>query len=181
VIEAQTDTPTLVRVGVVTTFHLAQVNAGRILAPLDSLRLADFVARLAEVNALADGFPGFVWRLRTEDDNATAIRVLDDPMTIVNMSVWTSVKALAEFTFRNTEHVAVLRGRRAWFARPTKAMSALWWIPAGSVPTVTDAEERILHLREHGPTPHAFTFRAPHPAPGRPTVTADDDWYCPAP
>lgn len=166
-------------VGLVTTYHLAQVNISRLLAPLDSPRLAGFVAKLDEVNATADAAPGFVWRLRTEDNNATAIRVFDDDSIIVNMSVWESLESLADFVFRDHGHLSVLRGRRDWFAVPTEAMTALWWVPAGTVPTVADAEDRIRHLRRHGPTQHVFGFRTPFPAPGTESVRTKDDWFCP--
>jgi hypothetical protein len=163
----------------VTTHHLAQVNVSRLLAPIDSALLKDFVNRLDDVNALADTAPGFVWRLRTEDNNATAIRIFDDADLIVNMSVWKSTDALADFVFRNRDHLGVMRRRREWFAVPTEAMTALWWVPAGAVPTVADAEDRLRHLRRHGPTPYAFGFRTPRPAPGTATATSDDDWFCP--
>jgi uncharacterized protein DUF3291 len=98
----------------------------------------------------------------------------------VNMSVWRSVDELADYVFRDPRHRAVLRERRSWFAPPTEAMNALWWVPAGTLPTVADAENRIRHLRRHGPTPFAFGFRSLFPAPGQDAPTAADDWYCPA-
>jgi hypothetical protein len=166
-------------VGLVT-HHLAQVNVARLLEPIDSPLLADFVAALDEVNATADGAPGFVWRLRTEDGNATAIRIFDDAGLIVNMSVWESLETLADFVFREHGHVAVMRGRRRWFAPPAEATTALWWVPAGRTPTVADAEERLTRLRAHGPTPFAFGFRSPFPAPGTATAApVEDDWFCP--
>jgi hypothetical protein len=160
--------------------HLAQVNVSRLLAPLDSPQLADFVAGLDEVNAIADAAPGFVWRLRTEDNNATSIRVFDDSDMIVNMSVWRSVESLADYVFRTHDHLAVLRRRREWFAVPTEATTALWWVPAGTTPTVADAEDRVRHLRAHGPTAYAFGFRTVFPAP---EATGPEpggaDWFCP--
>ncbi len=151
--------------------HIAQVNVSLPIEPLDSDRLADFVAALEPINALADAAAGFVWRLQTEDGNATAIRVLDDNRLIVNMSVWESIEALGEFVFRSA-HTDVMRRRREWFVPMRESMTALWWIPAGTTPTVADAEQRLRHLRTHGPTPHAFTFRAPYPSA--------DEWFCPA-
>jgi uncharacterized protein DUF3291 len=166
-------------VGRVPTYHLAQVNVGRPLEPLTSPRLADFVNQLDEVNAIADGAPGFVWRLRTEDNNATAIQVFDDDGLIVNMSVWETVESLADYVFRDRDHLAVLRRRRDWFAVPTEAMTALWWVPAGHTPTVAEAEDRIRHLREHGPSPYSFVFRTLFPAPGQDATRSEDDWFCP--
>ena len=160
------------------TYQLAQVNIGRTVAPLDSPQLAGFVNQLDEVNALADAAPGFVWRLKTEDNNATSIAVFDDPGLIINMSVWESVEALADYVFRDGGHLAVLRRRREWFTKDD-TVTALWWVRAGRVPTVAEAEERVTHLRRHGPTPYAFTFRSPFPAPGHDATRAEDDWFCP--
>src|SRR4051812_1049609 len=146
-------------------FHLAQVNISRLLAPLDSELLSDFVAELEPVNALADTAPGFVWRLQTEDGDATAIRVFDDAELIVNLTLWTDLERLGDFVYGQS-HAAVRRGGRRWFGRPPEAMVALWWVPAGTVPTPHEAEDRLRTLRRLGPTPAAFTLRAPFPSPG---------------
>ena len=169
-------------------YVLAQVNVGRLVAPLDSPRLAGFVAGLEPVNAVADEAPGFVWRLQTEDGNATAIRAFEDDAEgadggiLINMSVWESVEALAAFVYGEA-HLAVLRRRREWFERMTDVYAALWWIPRGHIPTVHEAEDRVKHLRAHGPTPHAFTLRVHFPAPdgsGDPApIQAPEDWTCP--
>jgi len=159
--------------------HLAQVNVARLSAPLDSPQLADFVAALEPINALGDASPGFVWRLQTDDGDATAVPVLDDDSLLVNLTVWDSIDALAEFAYRGP-HRQVMRRRRAWFEKMAEAYLALWWVPVGHVPTVKEAEERLLHLRRHGPTAFAFTFRAPFPPPGEDSVTvAYDRWACP--
>ena len=143
--------------------HLAQVNVARILAALDSPQLADFVANLVPINALADASPGFVWRLQTEAGDATALRVLDGEW-LVNMSVWESLDALRAFVYRSA-HADVLRRRLEWFERPTEAYTALWWIRAGSIPSLADAEERLLMIRAQGPSPRAFTLKEPVEAP----------------
>ena len=116
--------------------HIAQVNVARALEPLDSPLLAGFVAALAPVNALADAAPGFVWRLQTEDGDATAVRIGDDPRVIVNLSVWASLEALWAFVYGGP-HVGVMQRRRGWFERPVETHLALWWVPAG-----TDADRR---------------------------------------
>ena len=152
-------------------WHLAQVNVALLREPLDAPPLADFVAALAPVNAVADASPGFVWRLQTEDGDATSIRAFGDDRLIVNMSVWESVEALRAFVY-GAAHAAVLRRRRKWFERLAEPETALWWVPAGSTPTVAEAEQRLGHLRAHGPSPRAFTLREPRPAPAaaRPAV-----------
>jgi hypothetical protein len=165
--------------------HLAQLNIGRVLAPLDSEQMSGFVNALDPINALADGSPGFVWRLQTEDGDATAIRAFDDDMLLVNMSVWESVEALAAFAYRS-DHREVMVQRRRWFERMAEAFTVLWWVPAGHRPSTAEAKHRLELLRANGPTPEAFTFRHPFPPPGAdaadgPVAAADDLWDCPAP
>jgi Domain of unknown function (DUF3291). len=161
-------------------YRLAQVNIARPVEPLTSLRLAEFVALLDPVNALADAAPGFVWRLQTEDGDATAVRAFGDDELIVNMSVWESVEALAEFVFGGF-HAEVMRRRREWFAHLCEPYTVTWWVATGSLPTVADAEARLASLREHGPTPYAFTMQRPFPPPANPTAArSDNDWFCPA-
>ncbi len=143
-------------------FHLAQVNVARLSAPLDSPQLADFVANLEPINAVADASEGFVWRLQTEAGDATALRFMDDDWLIVNMSVWKSLEALRSYVYRS-RHADVLRRRQEWFDRMVEAHVALWWIEAGTLPTLDDARERLLRLRADGPTPDAFTLKEPYP------------------
>jgi hypothetical protein len=143
--------------------HLAQVNIAIPLAPLESEQLAEFVANLEPVNARADLAPGFVWRLQDESGDATSFRVFDDA-TLVNMSVWESVQALRAFVYTDPEHLAVLRRRKEWFGS-MQVYLALWWIPAGTIPSLQDAEERLRLLEQEGPGPRAFTFRAPFAPP----------------
>ncbi len=145
-------------------FHLAQVNLATLRAPLDSPELAGFVAQLEPVNALADQSPGFVWRLQTEDGDATAIRPFEDDRVIVNLSVWASLEALRSFVYAS-RHLDVMRQRRAWFHRMPDPFMALWWVPAGTIPTVAEAKDRLELLARRGPSAAAFTFRAPFPEP----------------
>jgi heme-degrading monooxygenase HmoA len=156
-------------------FHLAQVNVARLTAPLDSPQLHGFVSRLDEVNALAEAAPGFVWRLKDSvTNNATAMPIdLDDDRIIVNLSVWESIEALRAFTYGGA-HLEVFKQRRDWFTHMKEAATAMWWVPAGHVPDVAEARERLAHLRTHGPTAAAFPFGAPFPAPAdpRPAVEA---------
>lgn len=139
-------------------FQLAQLNIGRILGPMDSPTMAGFAARLNDINALADTAPGFVWRLQDEAGNATALRPFEDDWLLVNMSVWESIAALKTFTYQ-TVHAEVMRKRRQWFEPHTEMYFCLWWIPAGHIPTVQEAKERLDYMQAHGETPHAFTFR----------------------
>jgi hypothetical protein len=126
--------------------------------------MADFVAQVDAVNALAERSPGFVWRLQGAHGDSTDIRVNDDPLILVNMSVWQSVKALENYAYRSA-HAEVMRDRKRWFARYDGPYYALWWIPAGHVPTVEDGRQRLARLAEKGPTPEAFWFGAVYDAP----------------
>ena len=146
--------------------HLAQYNIGRMLHDLDDPEMADFVARLDEVNALADRSPGFVWRLAGDAGNATALRPYDDDRILINMSVWRSVEDLFAFAYRS-DHRALLRGRRRWFERPEAPHLVLWWVPAGHIPSVAEGYAKLEELRAGGPSAAAFTFdqRFPPPEP----------------
>jgi len=145
-------------------FELAQVNIGRLLAPVDSPRIAEFVAALDPINRLADGSPGFVWRLQTAEGNATAIHSFEDDLIISNMSVWASIEALRAFTY-SSAHTSIMSRRREWFSKYVTAYMALWWVPAGHRPTIEEAKGRLDLLDHLGPTSEAFTFRVPFQPP----------------
>lgn len=144
---------------------LAQVNIARLAFDLESPELADFVAQLDPVNALADAAPGFRWRLQGESGNATDIaafaqEVGDGVAVITNLSTWADVASLKAFVY-GPLHTAVVRRRRQWFLPIREAYTTCWWVPSGQRPTADEAEERLALLREHGPTPLAFTLREP--------------------
>jgi hypothetical protein len=138
-------------------YQLAQVNVGKARGEMTDPVMAEFVARLAEINALADQSPGFVWRLQTEQGDATALRPFEDPRILINLSVWEDLAALQAFVFRSA-HAAVMRRRREWFERFDRVYVALWWVPAGHRPSVDEAAVRLRHLEMNGVTPFAFSF-----------------------
>jgi hypothetical protein len=146
------------------THNLAQINIARLLAPIDDPRIADFVAQLPAINALAESSPGFVWRLKSDADNALDVAFDDDPLVIVNMSVWESVEALRGFAYRS-QHVSVFRDRSRWFEKMPLASTCMWWIRVGELPTVADAKAKLEAFRRSGSTPDAFSFAEPYPAP----------------
>jgi len=141
----------------VPEYHLAQLNIAKLKYGFDDPELADFVEALDDVNRLADESPGFVWRLQTEEGDATAIDYFG-PEYLVNMSVWQDLESLRDYAFRS-EHKDVLARRNEWFERMDQAYSVLWWIPTGVIPTLEDAAERLASLRKNGPTATAFTFK----------------------
>jgi hypothetical protein len=150
-------------------YHLAQINIGRLVAPIDDPLIASFVAQLKPLNALADRAPGFVWRLQSESGNATDIPYSDDPSMMVNMSVWESIEALRDFTYASG-HMQAFRDRGRWFEKLEKPSYCLWWTPAGHHPTVAEGRERLEHYQRRGATPYAFWFSQQFPAPAADAV-----------
>ena len=144
-------------------FQLAQLNIAVMKAPLESPVMVDFVASLDRINALAEAAPGFVWRLQTEEGDATALRPLGDNV-LVNMSVWQDVESLSRYVYRSG-HVEVMRRRKEWFERMAEAYVVLWWVARGHRPSIDEAKQRLDLLRAEGPSPRAFTFRAAFAAP----------------
>lgn len=144
-------------------WRLAEVNVGRLKAPIDHPSIKDFADNLDRINALAESSPGFVWRLKGEGDNATDLAIGGDPLFIPNLSVWTDLPSLGAFVYRSG-HIEIMRRRQEWF-EPMDVHMALWWVPAGHEPTVEEALEKLALIKAHGPTPAAFTFKTPFPPP----------------
>ena len=145
-------------------WQIAQINIGRLRAPIDDPLIAEFRDALDEINALAEQSPGFVWRLQTDEGNATALHPTGEELVIPNMSVWESTGALADFVFR-TDHAGFLRRRFDWFDRFGSAYVALWWVPSGHVPTLDEGLERLAILEREGPSRDAFSFAHRFEAP----------------
>src|SRR4051812_31703389 len=143
-------------------YQLAELNIAELKAPLDSPTLKDFVDNLDRINALAEGSPGFVWRLTGDGNDATGLRPMGEKI-IVNYSIWRDVDTLKEFVYK-TAHVEILKRKREWFER-MKLNYVLWWVPAGHVPTVEEAVRRLEQLRSKGPSPDAFHFGEAYSAP----------------
>lgn len=141
-------------------YQLAQLNIAKARDAMDSATMQGFVARLDEINALAESSPGFVWRLLTAAGDTVLSRVFGDPAIIVNMSVWEDLDSLKHYVYKSM-HVELIRDREAWFHKIPEAHQVLWWVPAGHIPTVMEARAKLLHLREHGPSEQAFTFARP--------------------
>ena len=142
-------------------YQLAQANVAYALAPHDDPRLAEYFSRLDEVNQLADGSPGFVWRYLT-DSRDPKQREFADERVLFNMSVWESIDALHAYTYR-TVHAEVYASRKRWFADVKAVVGghalAMWWVPEGERPSVAEAQQRLAWITEHGPSERAFTFK----------------------
>lgn len=145
-------------------FNLAQINIAQARDSMESETMKGFVDRLDEINALADKSPGFMWRLQTEEGDATSIQAFEDPNLIVNMSVWENIETLKHYVYK-TAHVELIRDRDAWFSKIKTVHQTLWWVPAGHIPTVTEGKERLEIFQSYGPSQQAFSFAKPFPKP----------------
>jgi hypothetical protein len=140
--------------------HLAQINIAKAKDDMNSITMKGFVDRLNEINSLADNSLGFIWRLQTEEGDATSIQVFDDPRLILNMSVWENIESLRNYVYKSI-HVELIRDRNEWFHKMVQTHQALWYIPAGHIPTVEEGKAKLLYLEEHGSSEFAFTFAKP--------------------
>lgn len=147
--------------------HLVQLNVGRLRAPLDDPSMAEFAESLGPINALAESSPGFVWRLVAEDGSSSSyvdVPGADDPLLAVNYSIWTDLESLRGFVFRS-DHTGYLRRRREWFAPIAEAITVCWWVPAGEIPPLAEAMDRLDHLRRHGPSDQGWPMTRPYDPP----------------
>lgn len=145
-------------------YHLAQLNIASMIAELDDPLMQDFVDNLEGINQLADNSPGFIWRLEGAAGDATSLRVFDDKMLLVNMSVWRSLAELKNFVYQSL-HVEILRRKKEWFRKFSGVYQVLWWIEAGHIPDVEEAREKLAYLQAHGASAQAFSFQRDFPAP----------------
>ncbi len=129
---------------------------------LESETMKSLVDRLDEINGYADQAEGFVWRLQSEEGDATSIQAFDDPNLLVNMSVWDDIESLKNFVYK-TIHVELIQNRDAWFDKIINVHQTMWWIPEGTLPTIQEAKKKLEHLQEHGPSQEAFTFAKSFP------------------
>lgn len=138
-------------------FYLAQINGALMRTTFDDPLMAEFAANLDGINALADKSSGFVRRLEGKGGDATDIRPFAEDI-LVDMSVLETPVDLFRYAFRS-EHTEILKKRWRRFAPFDETYSVLWWIPAGRVPTVEEAKERLNRLRELGETAFASIYK----------------------
>jgi Domain of unknown function (DUF3291) len=137
------------------TTHIAQLNIGRFRYPTHDPRMAGFMTNLDRINALAERSEGFVWRLKDDSNNATAIRPESDPTMAVNLSVWESVEALERFVWA-TVHKQIYNRKGDWFEKLAAPHFVMWTVPAGHVPDLAEAMGRLEYLRAHGDSDFAL-------------------------
>ena len=138
-------------------YYLAQVNVGRIRAPLDDPMMADYIALRPIIDALARRSPGFIWRRNGAGSKAKETDLYDDQMIIANISVWATLEDYYNFVYKS-QHLEVLNRRSEWFQPFEGPFHAMWWVPQGHLPTAEEARERLEYLRSYGETPYAFSF-----------------------
>ncbi len=139
--------------------HLAELNIARLRFNLDDPRVADFVDNLDRINAIAERSEGFVWRYKDECGNATNTDAFDNPLIIVNLSVWQDAKTLERFVWQ-TAHKQIYARRAEWFEVMDKMHFAMWWVKEGTRPTVDEARERLEFLQANGPSDYAFGWES---------------------
>jgi len=125
-------------------YHIAQLNVARMIVDIDDPAMKDFVDNLDRVNSIAEDSQGFVWRLQTEDGDATSLRVFDSNLMLVNMSVWESIEELKALVY-DSFHVNILKRKREWFSKFDAAHQVLWWVRAGTIPAVEEAKARLAN------------------------------------
>ncbi len=140
-----------------TQYHIAQINIAQAQDEMDTELMRGFVERLDEINSLADSAPGFVWRLQSDEGDATGFQVFDDPKLIINISVWENIESLKNYVYKS-HHVELIRDRDAWFNKIAQVHQALWWVPAGHIPDIAEGKERLAYLQKNGVSSKAFSF-----------------------
>lgn len=147
-------------------FHLAELNIGRLVAPTDDPRVADFMANLDRVNGLGKRMPGFVWMMEGSGEPGTGNTentICDDPQFVANLTVWEDVASLEKFVW-GTIHKQFYDRRQEWFEILGEQHFVMWWVPQGHQPTLDEAMDRLRHLQQHGASDHAFGWAHLHEA-----------------
>ncbi len=145
-------------------FQLAQINIANAKADKTSSIMSGFVDRFDEIHELADNSPGFVWRLETEDGDDGSLSVFNDPLLLINITVWEDIDSLRNFVYKSI-HKELIRNRGDWFDNMPEMHQALWWVPKGHIPSLQEAKQKLDLIRLDGPTANAFTFAKKFTAP----------------
>lgn len=140
------------------TYHLAQVNIAKRLAPMDDPIMQDFINNVEHINAIADKAEGFIWRMQDEDKEL-AVEIFQDDALLINISVWKNLESLFDYTYKSG-HIEVFKRKKEWFSKMKMVHMAFWYVPEGYEPTFQDAKNRLDYLNKYGDTPYAFTFKS---------------------
>ncbi|MDB5013167.1 MAG: hypothetical protein JWQ25_1369 [Daejeonella sp.] len=146
-------------------FHIAEINIAKMKGlDINDPIMKEFVDNLGKVNDIAEASEGFVWRLKDDSYNATSFNPYNDEQIIINISVWETIETLEHYMYK-TFHSDFLRRRKEWFQAHGKASTAMWWIPAGQIPTLEEAIEKLDYLQIHGVSEKVFDLRNKFPKP----------------
>lgn len=140
--------------------HLAELNVGRLIAPTDDPRVAEFMGALDRINGLGKRMPGFVWMMEGSGEPGTGnteAKIGGDPQHVSNLTVWENVETLENFVW-NTVHRQFYERRTEWFEVLGEMHFVMWWVPEGHQPTLEEGLEKLAHLREHGSSDFAFDW-----------------------
>lgn len=138
--------------------HLAQLNIGRLAAPVDDPRVAEFMGALDLVNSIGKRSPGFVWMMEGSGEPGTGNTencIAGDPQFVANLTVWENIASLEQFVW-NTVHRQFYARRAEWFEVMGAQHFVMWWVPAGHRPTLAEGLARLDHLRANGASEDAF-------------------------
>ena len=137
--------------------HLAELNIGRLLAPTDDPRVAEFMENLDRINGLGKRMPGFVWMSEGDTEGAgnTENYIGDDPQLVFNLTVWEDLPSLETFVFQ-TLHAKFMDRKAEWFEVLGQQHFVMWWVEEGHRPSRTEALDRLEDLRTNGPSDRAF-------------------------
>ena len=140
------------------THHLAELNVGRLLAPTDDPKVAEFMAALDRINGMGKRMPGFVWMMEGSGEPGTGnteAKIDGDPQFVANLTVWEDAANLKRFVW-DTVHRRFFDRRSEWFEVLGEMHFVMWRVPAGHRPTLEEAMERLEQRRSMGDTVHAF-------------------------
>ena len=138
--------------------HLAELNIGRLLAPMDDPRVADFMNNLDRINGLGKRMPGFVWMSERSGEPGTGNTensIGDDPLLVFNLTVWEDLPSLQDFVYK-TLHAKLMDRKAEWFEVLGEQHFVMWWVEEGHRPTRDEVLARLSDLRENGPSARAF-------------------------
>lgn len=138
--------------------HLAELNIGRLTAPTDDPRVADFMDNLDRINGLGKRMPGFVWMMEGSGEPGqgnTEAKLDGDPQFVANMSVWESVETLETFVW-GTIHKQFYDRKAEWFEVMGDMHFVMWWVPEGHKPTLEEGRARLALTQKQGDSDDAF-------------------------
>ncbi|WP_171181460.1 DUF3291 domain-containing protein [Ruegeria sp. HKCCD8929] len=149
---------------------LALYTFGQFIEPADDPSNDGFRALNDPVFAIADKAPGLIARSGYASDEGPSpwgkevyprfYEDRGDGWSPATLSLWHDIESLFAFTYFGLHAEALKRGRE-WFRSPNWPPLVLWWHSQRGNPTWSEGVERIEYLQDHGPSPYAFTFRAP--------------------